>query len=153
MLYYIKYVIGVMSLKISKKEMIRVAKFTLFSLSAGIIQMISFALFTEVFRWNWWVCYLTALVLSVVWNFTLNRSFTFKSANNIPVAMAKTLVYYAVFTPLSTLAGDYLVETLMWNEYLVTILNMLANFITEFLYQRFVVFGKSIDTKQVKKID
>lgn len=139
---------GVLMGKKSVKEAVRFVKFTLFSASAGIIQMVAFAILNEVLGWNWWACYLTALVLSVVWNFTLNRKFTFKSANNVPVAMAKTLAYYAVFTPLSTIGGDYLAETLMWNEYIVTILNMLVNFITEFLYQRFFVFGKSIDTNK-----
>ena len=60
--------------------------------------------------------------------------------------MLKVLAYYAVFMPLSALFGDYLAETLKWNEYLVTVLNMLLNFVTEFLYQRFFVFGKSIDS-------
>ncbi|MBQ4544635.1 MAG: GtrA family protein [Oscillospiraceae bacterium] len=132
--------------KKSGKEMLMFLKFVLFSISAGAIQIISFTLLNELAQWNYWACYLIALVLSVVWNFTLNRKFTFKSANNVPIAMLKTLAYYAVFTPLSTLSGEYLAETLMWNEYIVTILNMLANFITEFLYQRFFVFGKSIDT-------
>ncbi len=131
----------------SRAEIIRAIKFTLFSISAGVIQIISFALLNEVFRLNYWVCYLTALILSILWNFTLNRNFTFKSASNIPLAMLKTLAFYAVFTPASTIFGNFLVEDLLWNEYLVTIMNMLINFVTEFLYQRFFVFGKSIDTK------
>lgn len=133
--------------KNNKAEFIRAIKFLLFSASAGIIQMLSFAILNEVFRFNYWVCYLTALILSILWNFTLNRNFTFKSAANIPVAMAKTAAFYAVFTPLSTILGNYLVEDLLWNEYLVTAINMIVNFVTEFLYQRFFVFGKSIDTK------
>ena len=128
------------------KEFWRAVKFALFSASAGLIQIGSFTLMNELFHWPYWVCYLTALVLSVLWNFTLNRKFTFKSAANVPVAMAKVAAYYAVFTPLSTLLGNWLVYSLGWNEYLVTILNMLLNFVTESLYQRFVVFGKSIDT-------
>ena len=128
------------------KEFWRAVKFTLFSISAGLIEMGSFALMNEFFRWNYWVCYLTALVLSVLWNFTLNRKFTFKSAANVPVAMLKVAAYYAVFTPLSTLLGNWLVETCGWNEYLVTAINMILNFVTEFLYQRFFVFGKSVDT-------
>lgn len=105
----------------------------------------SFALLSELTDWSYWPCYLLALILSVVWNFTLNRRFTFHSAANVPVAMLKVLAYYAVFTPLSTLLGDYLAGTLGWNEYLVTALNMLLNFSTEFFYQRFFVFGKSTD--------
>ena len=128
------------------REFFRFLKFALFSASAGLIEMGSFALLNELTGWSYWPCYLIALVLSVVWNFTLNRKFTFKSAANVPVAMLKVLAYYAVFTPLSTILGNYLTETLLWNEYLVTILNMLLNFITEFLYQRFFVFGKTVDT-------
>jgi putative flippase GtrA len=130
-----------------KKELVRVVKFTLFSASAGLIEMGSFALLNELTPWSYWPCYLIALVLSVLWNFTLNRNFTFHSAANIPLAMLKVALYYAVFTPLSTILGNWLAEDLGWNEYLVTILNMLLNFVTEFLYQRFFVFGKSIDTK------
>ncbi len=129
------------------KEFWRLIKFVLFSISAGVIQIGSFTIFTNVFKsWSYWPCYLISLLLSIVWNFTLNRKFTFKSAANVPLAMLKTLLFYAVFTPVSTILGEYLVETLRWNEYIVTILNMLANFILEFLYQRFFVFGKTIDT-------
>ena len=132
----------------NKKELWRAAKFTLFSISAGLIEIVSFTLLNELTGWSYWPCYLIALTLSVLWNFTLNRNFTFKSASNVPIAMLKVACYYLVFTPLSTWLGDYLVETLGWNEYLVTALNMVVNFVTEFLYQRFFVFGKSIDTKK-----
>ncbi len=131
-----------------KKEALRAVKFTLFSASAGIIQMGSFALLNELLHLPYWLSYLIALVLSVLWNFTLNRKFTFKSAANVPIAMLKVACYYAVFTPLSTLLEHYLADTLGWNEYLVTALNMGLNFVTEFLYQRFFVFGKSIDTAE-----
>ena len=127
------------------KELIRTIKFTLFSISAGIIQAGSFALMNEVFRWNYWVCYLTALVLSVLWNFTLNRKVTFHSAANIPVAMLKVAAFYLVFTPLSTWGGAAL-EGIGWNEYLVLAISMVLNFVTEYLYQRYYVFGKSLDT-------
>ena len=129
-----------------RQEALRAVKFALFSVSAGLIQIGSFTLFNEVFHWSYWVCYLLSLVLSVLWNFTLNRKYTFRSAANVPVAMAKVAAYYAVFTPLSTLLGNWLVGTLGWNEYLATALNMILNFVTEFLYQRWFVFGKSIDT-------
>ncbi|MBR2670574.1 MAG: GtrA family protein [Oscillospiraceae bacterium] len=127
-------------------EFKRIIKFTFFSISAGIIELGTFTLLNEVFHLPYWVSYLTALVLSVLWNFTLNRKFTFKSAANVPVAMLKVALFYLVFTPLSTLLEHYLTMTLGWNEYLVTIINMLINFVTEFLYQRFFVFGNSIDT-------
>ena len=129
------------------RELLRFLKFAVFSVSAGAIELITFTLLNELTPWSYWPCYLIALCLSVLWNFTLNRNFTFKSASNVPIAMAKVAAYYAVFTPLSTILGNYLTETLLWNEYLVTILNMLLNFSTEFLYQRFFVFGQSIDTK------
>ena len=131
-----------------KKELLRAVKFTLFSISAGLIEIVSFTLLNELTGWSYWPCYLIALTLSVLWNFTLNRKYTFRSAANVPVAMLKVAAYYAVFTPLSTLLGSYLANTLGWNEYLVTALNMICNFVTEFLYQRFFVFGKSIDTIQ-----
>ena len=132
------------------KEFLRAAKFTLFSISAGLIQMGSFALMNELIGWDYWVSYLIALVLSVLWNFTLNRKFTFRSAANVPIAMLKVAAYYAVFTPLSTLLEKYLTG-IGWNEYLVTAINMVLNFVTEFLYQRFFVFGKSVDTAVKKK--
>ena len=128
------------------KEWIRFVKFTLFSISAGLIEMGSFALLNELLHLPYWLSYLAALVLSVLWNFTLNRKFTFKSAANVPVAMLKVAAYYAVFTPLSTMLVHYLTDRLGWNEYLVTAINMILNFVTEFLYQRFFVFGRSIDT-------
>lgn len=133
-----------------KKELVRAVKFTLFSASAGIIQLLSFTLMNEAFRWNYWVCYLTALILSVLWNFTLNRKITFRSANNVPIAMLKVAAYYLVFTPLSTWGGDKLTG-IGWNEYVVLAISMLLNFTTEFLYDRFVVFGGSIDTAVSKK--
>jgi putative flippase GtrA len=136
----------------SKKELIRTIKFILFSTSAGFIQIVSFALFEELLHFAHWLSYLLALVFSVVWNFTLNRNFTFCSSNNIPVAMAKVAVFYLIFTPLSTWWTAVLTgEKFMWNEYLVLILTMLCNFVSEYLYQRFIVFGKSLDTKKQHK--
>ena len=128
------------------KEALRFIKFALFSASAGLIELGAFTLLNELARWSYWPCYLIALLLSVLWTFTLNRRFTFHSAANVPAAMLKVLAYYAVFTPLSTLLGHYLADTLGWNEYLVTGLNMALNFGTEFLFQRYVVFRNSIDS-------
>ena len=128
------------------REFWRIVKFVLFSASAGIIEMGVFALLNEWIRWIYWPCYLIALTVSVVWNFTLNRRFTFRSASNVPRAMALVLLFYCVFTPVTTLLGNYLAETLLWNEYLVTGINMLLNITTEYLYDRFVVFRKSLDT-------
>jgi putative flippase GtrA len=135
--------------KEKRKEWIRSVKFLCFSVSAGVIEIVAFTLLNEFSGWSYWPCYLTALILSVLWNFTLNRRYTFQSANNVPVAMLKVAAFYLVFTPASTILGDYLAETLLWNEYLVTVLNMLANFVLEYLYDRFVVFRGSIDTNDL----
>ncbi len=131
-----------------RSELIRTIKFVLFSISAGVIEIGVFTVLYELLHWEYWVAYLIALVLSVVWNFTLNREFTFRSANNVPIAMLKVAAYYAVFTPVTTILGNYLEGTCGWNGMLVTIMNMLLNFVTEYLYDRFVVFGKSIDTNK-----
>ena len=137
----------------AKKELLRSLKFLLFSVSAGIIQIGTFTLMEELLHIPHWVCYLTSLVLSVLWNFTLNRKFTFHSAGNVPKAMLLVALFYLVFTPLSTgwtalLTDDGLwgMVGLGWNPYLVEIGTMVVNFVLEFLYQRFVVFGKTIDT-------
>lgn len=130
------------------KEFFRFIKFALFSASAGLIELGTFTLLNEVFHLPYWVSYLIALVLSVLWNFTLNRKFTFQSAANVPEAMLKVAAYYAVFIPVTTWLEHFLTTSLGWNEYLVTALNMILNFSTEFLYQRFFVFGSSIDTNE-----
>ena len=131
-----------------KKELIRTIKFTLFSISAGIIEIVLFTLLDKFTGWNYWPKYLIALIASVIWNFTLNREYTFKSANNVPIAMIKVAIFYALFTPVSTIAGNYLAENLGWNDILVTLLNMACNFILEYLYDKYVVFRGSIDTKK-----
>jgi putative flippase GtrA len=132
------------------KELWRTVKFVLFSISAGIIQIGSFALLYDVLHITYWVSYLVALVLSVLWNFTLNRRFTFKSATNVPIAMLKVFGYYCVFTPLTTLGGAYL-EGLGWDGNLVTLMNMALNLVTEYLYQKYVVYHKTIDTNDLAK--
>ena len=131
-------------------ELRRTGKFLLFSCSAGLIELCSFALFNEVFHWAHWAAYLTALVLSVLWNFTFNRRYTFQSAGNVPTAMALVALFYCVFTPLST----WLEKTLVgagWNAYIVTVMNMLINFVTEYLYDKFVVFRRDTDTNDVAR--
>lgn len=135
----------------NRKEILSSLKFLLFSISAGIIEIGAFSLLNELTAWSYWPCYLIALVLSVLWNFTLNRRYTFQSASNVPKAMALVFGFYCVFTPLSTLLGNYLAEGLRWNEYLVTAINMISNFVLEFLYDRFVVFRDSLDTNSVAK--
>ena len=129
------------------KEWVRVLKFVLFSASAGVIQFGSFALLNECTEWRYWPCYLISLILSILWNFTFNRRFTFQSNANITRAMLLVLAFYAVFTPATTILGDWLAEDLMWNEYVVTIINMLLNLTLEYLYQRFVVYRNRIDNR------
>ena len=130
-----------------KKELFRTIKFTIFSISAGLIEIVSFTLLDKFTNWPYWPCYLIALVLSVIWNFTLNKEYTFKSTTNVPIAMLKVGLFYLIFTPVSTILGNYLVEKLNWNEYLVTGLNMLSNFVLEYLYDKYYVFKGTIDTK------
>jgi len=134
-----------------KKELFRTAKYFLLASSAGVIEMGAFTLLTQYGRFDYWARYLIALVLSIVWNFTLNRRFTFKSNNNIPVAMTKVFLYYAVFTPVSTFGGNYLVGVMHWNDYLVTMMNLMINGVTEYLFQRFFVFGSSIDSRELSR--
>jgi len=131
------------------KEYLRALKFLLISISAGVIQIGSFTLMNEVFGLNYWVSYLTSLLLSIIWNFTINRKYTFKSANNIKIAMLLVLAFYAVFTPVSTILGE-LAENNGVNEYIVLAVTMISNFILEFLYTRFIVYRNSCDTA-VKK--
>lgn len=123
-----------------RQNLVQLLKFVGFSCTAGIIQIITFTLLTELAHLSYWPSYLPALILSVVYNFTVNRRFTFKSTANVPVAMAKVFGYYCVFTPVSTILGDYLADVRLWNEYIVLGLCMIANFLTEFLFCRFVVF-------------
>ena len=134
-------------MKQSKSEWIRLLKFVLFSASAGVIQFSSFALLNEFTGWRYWPCYLISLLLSILWNFTFNRRFTFKSNANITRAMILVLAFYAVFTPATTCLGEWLAEDLHWNEYLVTIINMLLNLSLEYLYQRYVVYRNKIDNR------
>lgn len=133
-----------------KDEIIRTVKFTIFSISAGVIELFLFELFDKYTSLKYWPCYLIALIASIIWNFTLNRNYTFRSASNIPVAMFKVFCFYLVFTPVSTILGNYLAEDLGWNGTIVTIINMLCNFVTEYLYDRFYVFKDSIDSKEKK---
>ena len=132
--------------KLTKKQnAVQALKFFLFSVSAGVIQTLVFTALTEFTDWTYWPCYLPALVLSVLYNFTLNREFTFKSAANVPAAMLKVLGYYLVFTPLSTWWGQTLSD-IGWHEYLVLFLTMAVNLVTEFLFTRFVVYRNQINT-------
>ncbi len=130
-----------------KKELIRTIKFVLFSISAGVIEIASYAVFFDLIHFDEWLAHLLSLVLSVLWNFTLNRKFTFCSANNVPIAMLKVAGFYLIFTPLSTWWTAVLTGSgVGWNGYAVLAMTMIINFVTEYLFDRFFVFGKSIDS-------
>lgn len=128
----------------------QVVKFTLFSISAGLIQIAVFTLMETVFHLHYWPSYLTALVLSVLWNFTFNRRYTFRSDASVARSMLLVALFYAVFTPVSTWWGHAL-TTAGWNDFLVLAGTMVINFVTEFLYQRFVVYRNRIDTNDVAR--
>ena len=125
-------------------------KFTLFSISAGVIQVVSFVIMNELIALSYWPSYLTSLILSIVWNFTFNRRYTFKSAANVPVAMAKLFGFYAVFTPLSTYLG-HISEKEGINDYIILILTMASNFILEFLFCKLVVYKNQENTLAKKE--
>ncbi|MBQ8844669.1 MAG: GtrA family protein [Clostridia bacterium] len=132
---------------VTKKDYLQMFKFLLFSISAGVIQIVSFTLLNEVFNLIYWPAYLISLLLSIVWNFTFNRKFTFNSAKNIPIAMLKVLCFYVVFTPLSTWWGNVLEKHI--NEYIVLGFTMIINFVTEFIFQKFFVFNDSKKEKDI----
>ena len=129
----------------NRKEIVRFFKFLAVSVGAGVIQAVTFALLQELVGWTFWPCHLIALILSVIWNLTVNRKVTFKSSKNIPVALPQILAFYAVFTPATVCGGQWLVD-IGWNSYLVEALTMVLNFVLEFAYQRFIVFRNSLDT-------
>lgn len=129
----------------TKENLTQIMKFTLFSISAGAIQIGSFAVLNENLSWPYWPSYVISLVLSIIWNFTLNRKFTFKSAANIPVAMLKVTIFYLAFIPLSTVGGNAL-DNIGWNEYLILGITMILNFVLEFLYTKYFVYNHSINT-------
>lgn len=128
----------------NNKELIQAIKFTLFSISAGVIQITSFAIL-EIFIKDYWIPYLISLTLSILWNFTLNRKYTFKSAANVPVAMAKVFGFYLLFTPVSTYLG-HIAENYGLNDFIILIITMLSNFILEFLFCKFIVYRGQEDT-------
>ena len=137
--------------KTKKEQFLEVLKFTLFSLSAGVIQILSFELLYTWIGWKvWWPCYLISILLSVVWNFTFNRKFTFKSASNVPISMTLAILFYVPFIPASVFGGKAL-EGAGWDGTLVTVLMMIINFALEFLWDKFVVFNEKVINKILKK--
>ena len=129
----------------NKKELIRTIKFTLFSISAGVIQIGLFTLLNELLSLDYWVSYIISLVASILWNFTINRKVTFKSSNNVKLSMLLVFAFYLVFTPISTILGN-LAESSGVNEYIVLAVTMICNFVLEYLYTRYIVYRNSCDT-------
>ena len=141
-----------------KQIALQFLKFTAFSLGAGIIQLVSFTVMNEALGFPFWLAYIISLALSVIYNFTINRRFTFKSVNNIPIAMSLAFLFYVFFAPYSLWLGDFLSDGALfyggagkgWNEYLVTAICMVQNLLLEFVWWRFVIFKKSINTRTGK---
>ena len=154
-----------MSQMTTRQNLWQMLKFGLFSAGAGIIQVVSFAIIYAVVTGTavnldnqagtedpyYLMCYLPSLILSVLYNFTVNRRYTFKSATNVPKAMLKVLGYYLIFTPLSMGWGDYFTRILGWNDFLVLAFTMAMNLVTEYLFCRFVVYRDSMNTNDLAK--
>lgn len=139
--------------KLTKKEtIIQIAKFVAFSMGAGIIQIVSYTIIHELTNCAHWKAYLPSLILSVLYNFTVNRKFTFKSATNVPVAMLKVALFYCVFTPVSLYLGQ-LAENAGVNNYIVEAVTMGCNLVTEYLFCRFVVYRNSMNTNNLAEKD
>lgn len=139
--------------KLSTKEtVIQVAKFVAFSMGAGIIQIVSYTIIHELTDCAHWMAYLPSLILSVLYNFTVNRKFTFKSATNVPVAMVKVALFYCVFTPVSLYLGQ-LAENAGINNYIIEAVTMACNLVTEYVFCRFVVYRNSMNTNDIAQKD
>ena len=135
-----------------KETAIQVAKFVAFSMGAGIIQIVSYTIIHELTNCEHWKAYLPSLILSVLYNFTVNRKFTFKSATNVPIAMLKVALFYCVFTPVSLYLGQ-LAENAGVNNYIVEVVTMSCNLVTEYLFCRFVVYRNSMNTNTLAEKD
>lgn len=145
-----------------KQQFLQFLIFTGFMISAGVIQFVTTGLLST---WTglmsedsgyYWIAYLVGLVLSVIWSFTFNRKFTFKAANNVPLAMCLVLLYYCAFTPLSTFGANAIVNAWKdaagagWDknyEMVITASMMLINFGTEFIWDKLVVFNQKVTDK------
>lgn len=135
----------------ARAQWIQILKFTGFSISAGVIQLVSDGILCDWTGWlPWWPAYLISVLLSVLWNFTFNRKFTFRAANNVPVAMGLVALYYCAFIPLSVFGGNAIAARLPDSlGLLVTFMMMVINFVTEFLWDKFVVFNARVTERVV----
>lgn len=65
--------------------------------------------------------------------------------------MLKIFGFYLVFTPVSTLIGNYFTQTyshIPAVEYIVLAVTMVCNMITEYLFSKFVVYRNSENTAE-----
>lgn len=157
-------------MKISKKEVWRGVKFLLFSISAGAIQAISSLLLKLVILdrvidpeatltfiieqpTSTFIADTVGLALSILWNFTFNRKFTFRAANNVPIAMLLAFVFYVPFYPFQiwyvATIEEQLVNMGSWGFIIGLGTCMIINFVLEFLWQQFVVFRGKVDTNDI----
>lgn len=158
-------------MKIKNKEFLRTLKYALIAVSAGVIQFVSSTVLKLILdatglagqRMHFitdtettaFISETVGLVLSVLWNCTFNRKYTFKAANNIPVAMCLALVFYVPFYPFQiwymATVQNGLANIGIWGFIISLITCMIINGVLEFLWQRFVVFRKSLDTNNSAK--
>ena len=155
---------------VKHKELWRAIKFTLFSISAGAIQAISSLLLKLVILdriidegatmtfiieqpTSTFIADTVGLALSVIWNFTFNRKFTFKAASNVPVAMLLAFLFYVPFYPFQiwyVAMVEHGLESIGGWGYVIGLGTcMIINFVLEFLWQKFVVFRGKVDTNDV----
>lgn len=149
-------------------------KYFLCAASAGLIQFVTFTIMktafdktgvTESMGTMWFfqdinkttfIATTIALGLSVLWNFTLNRKFTFKAANNVPLAMGLAFLFYVPFYPFQTWYVGAVENAInnsvgyeaSWGAIIAEGTVMLINGILEFCWQKFVVFRNSGKTEE-----
>ncbi|MDO5025763.1 MAG: GtrA family protein [Trueperella sp.] len=119
---------------------LQAVKFTLLSGTAAVVEAGSYALFLalDLMPVSW--AQAISVALSVLWNFTLNRKFTFKSTGNVPFAMLLVSLFYVAYIPISSvLAG--LMDDAGMHPAVIKIIWLLINFVGEFIWWKYVVFG------------
>lgn len=163
-----------------KKKAKRFLKYAIIAISGGLIQLTAYIILSDAIKldkhvsfdaiyqkqpWlteifydpdtgkTYGLSYFIAVSLSVIWNFTFNRKYTFKSASNVPKAMLLFVLYYAFSIPFNCWAIVQLNKLVVFplSDKVILICIMLANGLPAFFYQRYVVFGRSLDTKHKKK--
>ena len=152
--------------KEKRKTLFQIIKYAICTASAGLIEFITFTILTKTpilssmanekvwfFTENnlaWFVATAIALFLSIVWNFTINRKFTFKSAGNVPRAMSLAFLFYVPFFPFKLWFNSYMPEHLGVDSLLIEVITMLINGVLEFCWQKFVIYRKEQDTAPPK---